>query len=498
MYSVINLKCNNQKTPFGITGIPSFSWQMISDKQNALQEAYQLLIYKSDKPVYDSGKIETSQSIDVTADGFSVAAEERYQWVIKVWDNYSRQTESADYFETAPNRFSAKWIEPSIPGVKPEKPIPFMLSMLFKVKPRKSPDKRLAPVTLLRKEFEVKPGLVCARAYATAHGVYSMQFNGNKPDDRLLAPEFTAYRDYLCYQIYDITALLHDGKNGCGVMLADGWWAGRIGVGGEACQYGQARAFLMQIKLEYDDGTSETIISDEKFKCSNKGIIRYSDIFIGEKQDHNFDENIEEFSKAGFIDESWNPVEVADYGYDNLHPQIGDPIVKIKQINPVAVLRTPKEETVIDFGQNFAGFVQLKVSAPKGTVIRLEHSEVLDEKGKFLNNIIGVNKEQTDIYICSGIENEFFEPLFSFHGFRYVRITGLENPVLKNFLGIAISSKMEELSEFECSKCNVKQTLFKHPLVAVFKYDFNTYRLPAAGTCRLAWRYTSVCSYCCI
>ena len=451
MYSVSNLKCNNQKTPLGVTGTPSFSWQMISDRQNTSQEAFQLLIYENNEQVYDSGIVETSKSVDVTADGFCVDAGERYEWVIKVWDNYGRQTEGRDWFEAAPEQFSAKWIEPSIPGVKPEKPIPFMLSMLFKVKQRKSPDKRLEPVSLLRKEFKVKPGLVKAMAYTTAHGVYSMQFNGKAPDERLLAPEFTAYQKYLCYQSYDITSLLYHGNNACGVMLADGWWAGRIGVGGEACQYGQSRAFLMQIKLDYDDGTSETIISDESFRCSNNGVIRYSDIFIGEKQDHNFNETIEEFSQAGFNDDNWKTVDIADYGYDNLHPQIGEPIVKIKKINPVEILRTPKGETVIDFGQNLAGFVQMKVSAPKGSVIKLEHSEVLDEKGNFLNNIIGVNKDQTDIFICAGIENELFEPHFSFHGFRYVRITGIENPKSENFLGIAISSKMEELSEFECS-----------------------------------------------
>lgn len=451
MLKIVGLRCNHQKTPFGITDTPVLSWQLLSEEQNIKQEAYQLLIHNSGKLMYDSGKIYTSQSIEVVPEGFCTVSGEGYHWEIKVWDDQGREAANKDYFEAAPGQFSARWIEPSIPGLKYEKPIPLMLNMTLKIKPKLPPEKRLLPVTLLRKEFTVKSGLVRARAYATAHGVYSMCFNGEATDERLLAPEFTAYQKYLCYQTYDITNLLKTGNNACGVMLADGWWSGRIGVGGECGQYGMSRAFLLQIELIYADGANEAIISDENFRCSADGPIRYSDIFIGEKQDHNYTQNIEEFSKAGFDDQHWSPVTTADYGYDNLHPQIGEPVVKITEIKPVSLLHTPKGEKVIDFGQNFAGFVRLKVSAPEGTVIKLEHSEVLDKKGNFLNNIMGVNKDQTDIFICSGKGNEVFEPRFTFHGFRYVRVSGLSNPKLEDFCGIAISTKMDNLAEFECS-----------------------------------------------
>ena len=208
---------------------------------------------------------------------------------------------------------------------------------------------------------------------------------------------------------------------------------------------------FLQITLNYADGTSNTIISDESFRCSAEGPIRYSDIFIGEKQDHNYIEGIEQFSIAGFHDQKWKAVTTAEYGYDNLKPQIGEPVVKIKEVKPIAILHTPKGERVLDFGQNFAGFVRMKVLVPKGSVIKLEHSEVLDQKGNFLNNIMGVNKDQTDLFVCSGEGVETFEPCFSFHGFRYVRITGMNNPKLEDFIGIAISSKMDNLAEFECS-----------------------------------------------
>lgn len=451
MLEVVGLKCNYEKTPFGIKGTPMFSWQLLSEVNNTMQEAYQLIIFQDDKIIYDSTKIDTSQSIEVVPNGFDVIPKESYKWKIKVWDNHGLEAENMDSFEAAPDHFSAKWIEPSIPSVKYEKPIPFMMNMLFKAKPKLPPEKRLLPVTLLRKEFKVKQGLTKARVYATAHGVYSIRFNGAAPDERLLAPEFTSYQKYLCYQTYDITQLLKAGENACGVMLADGWWAGRIGVGGESGQYGMSRGFLMQMELTYGDGTIETIITDKSFRCSADGPVRYSDIFIGEMQDHNYTENIEEFSKPGYKDDNWSDVVIADFGYDNLRPQIGEPVMKIKEIKPTAILHTPKGETVIDFGQNYAGFVRMKTAAPKGTVIKLEHSEVLDKNGNFLNNIIGINKDQTDIFICSGIQNEVFEPCFTFHGFRYVRVTGINVPKLEDFCGIAISSSMENLAEFECS-----------------------------------------------
>ena len=451
MLKLIQLRCNNQKKPFGIMGTPVLSWQLSSDESNTKQESYQISIYESDKKVYDSGRIESSQSIQIVPEGFCTKAGMVYRWEATVWDNHGQRAGCESFFEAALAKFIAKWIEPSIQGVKYEKPIPLMLNMFLKVKPKLPPKERLLPVTLLRGEFKVKKGLAKARAYATAHGVYSFRFNGKAPDDRLLAPEFTSYDKILCYQTYDITDLMQEGDNACGVMLADGWWAGRIGVGGESGQYGLSRAFLMQIELTYNDGTTQTVITNKNFKCSADGPIRYSDIFIGEMQNNNYTKKIEGFSCSNYKDKDWEPIIVKDYGYDNLRPQIGEPIRKIKSIKPIAMIKTPKGESVIDFGQNIAGFVRVNVSEIKGTTIKLEHSEVLDHKGNFLNNVIGVNKDQTDIFVCSGDKDEVFEPVFSFHGFRYVKITGIDNLKLDNFSAFAISSDMQNLAEFECS-----------------------------------------------
>jgi alpha-L-rhamnosidase len=450
MLKPTDLKCNRQNKPFGITGSPVFSWKLISDERDTIQTAYQISITRAGQHISDSGKVISGRSIEVCVSEFFVHPAQIYDWSVKVWDNHGNETTARSFFEAAPEVFTAKWIEPSNAGIRYEKPISILANTLFHAKPKLPVDQRLMPVTLLRKEFSVKPYLRKARIYATAHGTYQISLNGKRPDNRLLAPEYTAYEKYLCYQTYDVTAMLQAGQNVCGIWLADGWWGGRIGISGECGQYGLSRAFLMQMELEYCDGSCETVISDESFVWSDDGEIRYSDIFIGEKQDHTFAANEKGFDYAGFNADSWQSVIVKDYGYDNLKPQIGAPVMPICELPVREIIRTPRNEIIVDFGQVFAGFVRFKASEKKGTVIKLEHTEILDERGNFLNNIMGVNKDQTDFFICSGESGEVFEPQFTFHGFRYVRVTGLSNLETAVFIGVAISSTMDNTGIFSC------------------------------------------------
>lgn len=457
MLTLKDLRCNHERTPFGITGNPRFSWKLISDNNEVVQTAYRLTITLEGKVAADSGKITSNQSVDVQINSFKTEAGKTYRWQVNVWDNHGESAVYDSWFEAAPAGFQAKWIEPSNGGLRNEKAISVAANTLFGAKPKEPVDKRLMPVTLLRKEFAVKAGLRKARAYATAHGVYTLHFNGQKPDDRLLAPEYTSYEKYLCYQTYDITGLLTEGQNACGIHLADGWWGGRIGMSGECGQYGLTRALLLQIELEYADGSREVICSDESFKWNDNSTLRYSDLFIGEKQDNTYAKNTEGFDRAGFDDSSWQSALTKDYGYNNLRPQIGEPIVKCKQLPVKEIITTPKGEKVLDFGQIIAGFVRMTIHAKAGTTVKLEHSEVLDEKGNYLNNIMGVNKDQTDLFVTCGEGEEVFEPQFTFHGFRYVRVTGIEDWNAVSFTAVAITSGMDNAASFACSNPLINQ-----------------------------------------
>lgn len=457
MLQLKDLRCNHETEPKGISGSPVFSWILESDENNTVQTAYQLVICQGNKVVSDTGKIESSDSIEVTADGFQAQDRQEYSFKVNVWDNHDNTADAKSTFEAAPRGFSARWIEPSNKGVRNEKTISMVASQIFKAKPRKSADERLMPITLIRKEFEVRKGLVKARAYATAHGLYELSMNGVRPDERFFAPEFTAYGKYVCYQTYDVLGLLKEGKNALGVKLADGWYNGRIGMTGECGQFGLARALFLQMELYYEDGSKDVICSDETFKWSDDSSVRYADIFIGSKVDNRLTDKENGFDLAGYDDSSWKAVEVKDYDNARLHAQIGSSVHVYEELPCVSVITTPKGEKIVDFGQVFAGVVRMRVREKEGTVIKLEHTEVLDQKGNFINNIMGPNKEQTDYFITAGTGAETFEPHFTFHGFRYVKITGLTNWDDASFTGLALTSKMDNAMDFESSNPLINQ-----------------------------------------
>jgi alpha-L-rhamnosidase len=233
------------------------------------------------------------------------------------------------------------------------------MAMLFP--PKKLPD--MIPCSMLHKQFIAKDGIKRVRVYATAHGVYRLFINGQRVDDCELAPEFSVYPKVLFYQTYDATALVESGKNAIGVILADGWCCGHIGMSGSSCQYGDTHALLLQMEIEYADGSKDIVTSDEGFKFSDSGPYVYSDLFIGERYDARNEMPI--FSKAELDTKSWKSVHFANESMDCLHAFYGEPVRRVKEIPATEVIITPKSEIVIDFGQNIAG--RVKTLAPKPT-----------------------------------------------------------------------------------------------------------------------------------
>ena len=457
MLKLQELKCNYETEPVGVTGSPVFGWKYLSDQNETVQTEYELRIFRGDDIAYDSGLVRSGQSVCVKAEGFAPEPETEYIWSLRIRDNHGETAEADSRFEGAIGEWSAKWIEPSNGGVGYEKPINIAMSTVLKQRPKTTPEERLMPVTMLRKDFSVKPGLKKARAYATAHGIYQLQLNGNAADERRFAPEYSAYQKVLFYQIYDVTNLLREGANTVGALLADGWWGGRVGMSGECWQFGSTRAFLMELHLDYEDGSREVIGTDGSFRWSDQGEVRYADLFIGEMIDKRLSGNSDHFSEPDFVmDDSWTGVTIRNYGVKELLPQMGGKVLPFRVLKPKRI-SNPKGEQVLDFGQNFAGIVRCRISAPAGTRIKLEHAEMLNEKGNYFNNIFGVNKDQADILICGDGETEVFEPRFTFHGFRYVRVTGLGQVDPADFEGIALTTAMDDLADFTCSDPDLDQ-----------------------------------------
>lgn len=292
--------------------------------------------------------------------------------------------------------------------------------------------------------------------YASAHGVYDLYINGQKADQRLLAPETTNYEKLIWYQTYDITPLVQGQEQICiDVFLGDGWWIGRLGMAGLSCNYGDKLGFIMDLELTGPDGKTHTIGSDERFKSCDS-FIRYSDLYIGEMQDGRaFDfidadqgclniENDEESGDAA----DWQPCLLASYGTEQLAEQELAGICVVEEVPCTGYVENPRGELVADFGRVLAGTVKIRVQAEPGTEITLEHGEVLDKEGNYLNNIKGLYKDQKTRYICRGGQ-QCFVPHFTYQGFRYVRISGIDQKDILELKAQVYATPFEKLGSFE-------------------------------------------------
>lgn len=455
---VASLSCEYLENPVGIDiHSPRLGWKLVSERRGVMQQAYQVQVAHSengDGPVWDSGKVLSGDSVGVGYAGPNLESRRRYFWRVRVWDECDAVStwSTTAFWEMGllhPADWTARWIEPEQESAKPEPKIS-MFQNLGTISPQPDSDySRLNPGQYLRKIFSSPGAVTKARIYATAHGVYRLALNGVRVGDQELAPEVTAYESYLQYQTYDVTALIEPGDNVLGAVLADGWYCGRLGLPGDTCQYGDRLALLLQLEIEYHDDSRRLIISDADFKSST-GPLVYSDLFIGERYDARL-ENIN-WHKPDFDDYAWQNVAITDYGYANLVAQYGEPLRVVGEIASPAIIKTPKGETVIDLGQNIHGKLRMRVEGAAGTEIVLDYSETLDADGNFLHQIRGRNKDQRDVYVLKGDGAEVYEPWFTAHGFRYVRLTGYPGqPRPENFTGLVIASDLQESGRFSCS-----------------------------------------------
>lgn len=426
---VTDLKCNHRKNPLGMDDIPYFSWKMESEQQNVMQTACRIQVYKEKRCLWDSEKTVTEKSTFIPYEGDALESCSRYRWIVTIWDNYGNQASEEAFFETAflsHMDWKAKWVE------------------------CRQKHKKKTPAVLFRKDFQVKKELISARAYATCHGIYRLSMNGERADAREFAPEYTVYEKCLYYQTYDVTPLLKPGKNTIGMYVGDGWYFSMMSKK-KSRNFSDHYGILFQIELHYEDGTKETIISDENVKCKT-GPVQYSDLYYGEIYDAR--EQVSNWDTPYCDDRTWKNVKIREFPLDNLKAQIMDPVRIYREFSVKKVIKTPKGENVLDFGQNFAGRVRINIHLPKDSVLEMEHSETLGTDGNYFNNIQGIN--QKDVFISDGNEISY-EPLFTFHGFRYVRITGLQEIRAEDFTGIALTSEKADLGTFECSDAEINR-----------------------------------------
>src|SRR5687767_1516325 len=229
------------------------------------------------------------------------------------------------------------------------------------------------PAIYFRKEFSANKKIASATAYITALGMYEANINGKRVGDAYLSPGWTSYNKRLQYQVYDVTTLLSNGNNATGVVLGNGWYRGYLAWSNNKDIYGKKLGLLFQLQINYADGSSSLVLSDNNWKSST-GSIRFAEIYHGETIDAR--EEKAGWASASYNDNEWSPVKTASYTFSNLLSTYNEPIRKQETFKPVKIITTPKGERVIDFGQNLVGWVMVKASGKAGDKITLRHAEV--------------------------------------------------------------------------------------------------------------------------
>lgn len=277
------------------------------------------------------------------------------------------------------------------------------------------------PASLLRRTFPISRPVRKARIYITALGSYQLHLNGQQVGKQILAPGWTDYRKQIVYQTFDITSMLHQGKNAVGALLGDGWYATGLVFFHQRYNYGAPPTRLLaRIEITYTDGTQDTVVTDGSWKTASSAV-QSSGIYDGE----NYDARLEKhgWDEPSYSDASWVPVTIEPGSEAQLTGQNFQPIRMEKTLHPVSVAHPKPGVYVFDMGQNMVGWERLHVRGPRGAQIRMRFGEVLDANGHFYRENMRTAKE-ADTYTLSGQGEEVFEPHFTYHGFRYVEVTG--------------------------------------------------------------------------
>jgi alpha-L-rhamnosidase len=313
------------------------------------------------------------------------------------------------------------------------------------------------PAPFLRRDFVVEKPIMRARLYATALGLYEFEINGQRVGDLELAPGWTDYNKRVQYQAYDVTPLMQNGDNAIGAMLGDGWYSGHVEWRGRQ-RYGDRPKLLAQFVVFYNDGSSAIFVTDAAWKTAFGPIVE-ADLLMGESYDARLE--LGAWTSPGYDEASWRPVETFEDPGIDISPMIGPAVKRIEELKPVGdpkvIYKWPANDYIFDLGQNMVGRIRLKVSGPRGTTIMLRHAEVLDEKGNLYTDNLRTAR-QIDHYTLRGGGEETWEPRFTFHGFRYVELSGLpQAPASDAVTGIVLHSDMPPTGSFVCSDPLINQ-----------------------------------------
>jgi len=450
--SPVNLRCEYLTNPLGIDAQkPRLSWIMEDSGQKLetrgqKQSAYQVLVAstpdllaKNQGDLWDSGKVMSDATSQIEYGGKPLQSRQQCFWKVKTWltdGSASCESKPASWEMglLKPEDWKAKWVE-GLGYPKQKATTPDQLSYLRKT--LKLADKPVAK----------------ARLFVTALGLYQMNLNGQRVGDVIFGPEWTDYNKRIRYQEYDVTALLRKGDNVLAGLVGHGWYSGTIG-NGHSRFWGKIPALFAQLEITYADGMTDSVVTDASWKAAASPILS-SDFMLGENYDARLE--VKGWDAAGLDESTWTPVTLREEKPRPMESQVSEPVRKISEVKVVAIKEPKPGCWTFDLGQNMVGYVRLKVSAPAGTKLIIRHAEMLNPDGTVYTANLR-KAPSVDTYICKGTGVEIFQPHFTFHGFRYVEVTGLtEKPAPDTITGIVIASATTPTGEFSCSDPRINQ-----------------------------------------
>lgn len=386
---------------------------------------------------WDTGRIDTDGSNDIAYDGQTLKSRERIYWRVAIWDAWGKRSDwsKTAFFEAGlleQSDWKAEWIGRLDNG-----------------------DQLAVPSPYLRREFQLpSKSFTSARLYISARGLFEATINGKLVTEDRFAPGWTEYGKRIPYLAYDVSQLIKKGVNAVGIVLGDGWYRGNLFNPPARANYGKDLSVLCQLEVLLDNGERLFIKSDGSWHTST-GPIRSSDIYDGETYDAR--REIPGWNKTGFDAKRWTAVESFAPPQAEITPRQG-PLTRTQdRLTTKSIKARPDGSYIYDFGQNLTGAALLKIKGKRGQKIKLRFAEMLNENGSlYLENLRYA--KATDYYICQGNGTETYFPSFTYHGFRYVEISGLEDrPNKKTLTAIALHSEMAETGSFKCSNPQLTQ-----------------------------------------
>jgi len=459
------LRCEYQSRPLGIDHlVPRLSWTLESSARGQKQTAYRVLVARTPATLranrgdlWDSGKTASSRSVNVPYAGSALASGQACHWKVAVWDRDGRRSDwsapsSWEMGLLKADDWKGQWIGDG-------KPLPTQESEFFKDDP--------AP--LFRKEFTASGPIRSARLYVSALGYVHARLNGRAIGDRHLEPLWTLPNKRVFYSVHDVTGHLAQGANCLGVTLGNGWYNprplrmwGRVNLR-ERLPVGRPQ-FLLQLRIEYADGSRKQLVSDASWKHASGPVLRNS-IYLGEKVDAR--KVVSGWDEPGLDDSTWASAVTAPAPEGPLQAQPLPPIRITASVKPVRVTEPADGVYIVDMGQNFGGWARFTFDVPAGTEIGMRYGELLYPDGMLnpMTSVCGQIKRkeppangspavawQGDTYIARGGGPETYTPRFTFHAFRYVEITGLPTrPSLEDIEGLRMNCAVEPAGSFSCS-----------------------------------------------